>query len=304
MWTWKKMASDNSEYTCPVCYELYHDEGEHFPRILECNHTVCQKCFVHMIGNNRDLPCPICRDPSDVNYSPSEDAIVTFLSKLSAHRSTVSPDENNDNNEKQPTGSMFGNLCIDCYEIAMQAGLGGINTIDKNEEERELRSIRHVLCTKCSRNIPRPSPNQFPIPLYIEEEEEAPENDDDDDDDDYQDEQYTQDLHQTMIWSIASLFMRMASSSPSPVSGYTISLRNSSTPPPPLPPPPPQTTGRITVNNRRCKRKSYCQEPYPCDQCVQYMYNWQERGRAELTWRSKPCRDAPKVTRSQRRRLG
>uniref|UniRef100_A0A3Q4GK57 RING-type domain-containing protein n=1 Tax=Neolamprologus brichardi TaxID=32507 RepID=A0A3Q4GK57_NEOBR len=48
-----------SELTCPVCLELFHD-----PVILECGHHFCQVCIIQCWEAKADelSSCPKCRN--------------------------------------------------------------------------------------------------------------------------------------------------------------------------------------------------------------------------------------------------
>ena len=46
--------------SCQVCFEPYQSTGEHVPRILPCNHTLCEKCIGQLIQRSY-IVCPECR---------------------------------------------------------------------------------------------------------------------------------------------------------------------------------------------------------------------------------------------------
>ena len=54
------MAQSDDSTSCPVCYENYEDAGDHIPRILQCFHTLCEKCIGQLLKENV-LECPECR---------------------------------------------------------------------------------------------------------------------------------------------------------------------------------------------------------------------------------------------------
>ena len=57
----RKGLSSMSEMTnCPICFELYRENGEHVPRILPCHHTLCESCVTNAIKEN-SIQCPECR---------------------------------------------------------------------------------------------------------------------------------------------------------------------------------------------------------------------------------------------------
>ncbi|KAK7075973.1 hypothetical protein SK128_005123 [Halocaridina rubra] len=46
--------------TCEVCMENF-TSGEKDPLVLECGHTYCRSCLQHILGEEVDLTCPLCR---------------------------------------------------------------------------------------------------------------------------------------------------------------------------------------------------------------------------------------------------
>ncbi|KAL3868655.1 hypothetical protein ACJMK2_041434 [Sinanodonta woodiana] len=63
------ITSTHNELMCPVCLGIYAT-----PRILACLHTLCEKCVILLINNERAIPksdnketfnCPVCRYESD-----------------------------------------------------------------------------------------------------------------------------------------------------------------------------------------------------------------------------------------------
>ena len=57
--SWEMAVVDNTT-NCPVCYEDFEENGDHVPRILQCFHTVCEKCIKQLMKENT-LECPECR---------------------------------------------------------------------------------------------------------------------------------------------------------------------------------------------------------------------------------------------------
>ena len=66
------MADIDEVRNCPVCFDSYNDTGEKIPRILNCFHTLCEKC-VKEILKNKKLECPQCRA-----VHPAPDGCVSF----------------------------------------------------------------------------------------------------------------------------------------------------------------------------------------------------------------------------------
>ncbi len=46
-------------YDCPICFELYTEEGERRPKWLPCSHTHCLKCLRDM-QRNGGITCSQC----------------------------------------------------------------------------------------------------------------------------------------------------------------------------------------------------------------------------------------------------
>ena len=69
----RKGLSSMSDITnCPICFELYQENGEHIPRILPCHHTLCESCVTNAIKEN-SIQCPECR----VSYQV-DNGVTTF----------------------------------------------------------------------------------------------------------------------------------------------------------------------------------------------------------------------------------
>ena len=49
-----------SSSVCPVCFEIYHREGDRCPKLLPCTHTVCVQCLEKLLCKDR-VQCPECR---------------------------------------------------------------------------------------------------------------------------------------------------------------------------------------------------------------------------------------------------
>ena len=50
---------------CPVCLDVYEENGDHVPRILPCGFTLCDKCIGRLL-QGKSLDCPECRIRHDV----------------------------------------------------------------------------------------------------------------------------------------------------------------------------------------------------------------------------------------------
>ena len=44
--------------SCPICFELYYSEDDKKAIVLECGHTLCEKCLNDNINKGREI-CPI-----------------------------------------------------------------------------------------------------------------------------------------------------------------------------------------------------------------------------------------------------
>lgn len=56
--------ADSTADKCPVCTEPYHSQGDHSVALLNCDHTVCQRCLASMLKQTADcsrVQCPLCR---------------------------------------------------------------------------------------------------------------------------------------------------------------------------------------------------------------------------------------------------
>jgi hypothetical protein len=49
--------SDESEYSCPICYDDIKDNIY----ITNCNHKFCKKCINKWFNNKINVTCPLCR---------------------------------------------------------------------------------------------------------------------------------------------------------------------------------------------------------------------------------------------------
>ena len=66
------MAELDDTTNCQVCFETFKETGEHVPRILQCFHTVCEKCIKQLMKENT-LECPECR-----TKHPAVNGILSF----------------------------------------------------------------------------------------------------------------------------------------------------------------------------------------------------------------------------------
>ncbi|XP_053335147.1 uncharacterized protein LOC128507984 [Clarias gariepinus] len=56
--------TDSALEECPICTEPYHSQGDHSVALLNCDHTVCQRCLAIMLKRAADcsrVQCPLCR---------------------------------------------------------------------------------------------------------------------------------------------------------------------------------------------------------------------------------------------------
>ena len=53
------------ELRCPMCLQLY--VYSHYPKQLDCKHTCCQDCLLHIVSNGaQNIACPECRHVTNV----------------------------------------------------------------------------------------------------------------------------------------------------------------------------------------------------------------------------------------------
>lgn len=56
--------TDSAVDECPICTEPYRSQGDHSIAVLNCDHTVCQRCLAVMLKRAADcsrVQCPLCR---------------------------------------------------------------------------------------------------------------------------------------------------------------------------------------------------------------------------------------------------
>lgn len=56
--------TDSAVDECPICTEPYNSQGDHSVALLNCDHTVCQRCLAIMLKQAADcsrVQCPLCR---------------------------------------------------------------------------------------------------------------------------------------------------------------------------------------------------------------------------------------------------
>ena len=72
----------DSATNCPVCSEDYTETGDHFPKLLDCGHSLCEKCVSFKLFNSLDcsLECHECGKThiitGGVDFIPKNDRIV------------------------------------------------------------------------------------------------------------------------------------------------------------------------------------------------------------------------------------
>ncbi|XP_076452555.1 uncharacterized protein LOC143288146 [Babylonia areolata] len=72
------MASESSDYECPVCHDDYVD-----PKILPCGHLVCQRCVQSWLDKEgRQACCPLCR--ASIIISPNAAGPADFAAEVNA----------------------------------------------------------------------------------------------------------------------------------------------------------------------------------------------------------------------------
>ena len=45
---------------CEICMEVFKEQGDLTPRILPCNHILCERCLIILVSANAILRCPEC----------------------------------------------------------------------------------------------------------------------------------------------------------------------------------------------------------------------------------------------------
>ena len=80
------MAAVDDMISCPVCFEVYGQEGDHVPRMLQCFHTQCEKCIGHLLQDDF-IKCPECRTKhslpanADAKSFPQNKYVLAYLQK-------------------------------------------------------------------------------------------------------------------------------------------------------------------------------------------------------------------------------
>ena len=80
------MAAVDDMMNCPVCFEVFGEEGDHVPRMLQCFHTQCEKCIGHLLQND-SIECPECRTRhslpanADVKSFPQNKYVIAYIRK-------------------------------------------------------------------------------------------------------------------------------------------------------------------------------------------------------------------------------
>ena len=61
----RSLCSDSSrQHECPICSDPYDPLGDHRMALLNCNHMLCHRCLVCILGRAKDptrVQCPFCR---------------------------------------------------------------------------------------------------------------------------------------------------------------------------------------------------------------------------------------------------
>ena len=76
------MAEDKSNSNCPVCSEDYAETGGKVPKILPCEHSLCEKCASVKLYKDSDcrLECPECSEShaitGGVDFIPKNSRIL------------------------------------------------------------------------------------------------------------------------------------------------------------------------------------------------------------------------------------
>jgi len=56
---------------CPVCFESFDENGKKSPRLLQCNHTICENC-IGILANHSGVRCGLCRHVSELGVYAKE----------------------------------------------------------------------------------------------------------------------------------------------------------------------------------------------------------------------------------------
>ena len=71
---------------CPVCFEEYDENGRHTPKLLPCNHTLCEQCLSEIIEDKKVL-CPECKQTSDATQTfPENQCMLAKISRRTSGR--------------------------------------------------------------------------------------------------------------------------------------------------------------------------------------------------------------------------
>uniref|UniRef100_A0A672LT50 RING-type domain-containing protein n=1 Tax=Sinocyclocheilus grahami TaxID=75366 RepID=A0A672LT50_SINGR len=64
--TVKMASSDEYDYNCPVCCEIFKT-----PVLLSCSHSVCKECLQQFWRTKKTQECPVCRRRSSKKFPPT-----------------------------------------------------------------------------------------------------------------------------------------------------------------------------------------------------------------------------------------
>ena len=139
----RKGLSSMSEMTnCPICFEVYQENGERVPRILPCHHTLCESCVTNAIKEN-SIQCPECRVSYQVDNGVRtfpQNKYILGLITVKAREANMSQPEKPCEEHSSKELSLYCNdcekaICLKCLSTTHR----GHDVVDLQlvEEERD-----------------------------------------------------------------------------------------------------------------------------------------------------------------------
>ena len=134
---------------CPLCKNLYNNQ-ERIPRILlQCGHTICEKCIKNFL-DNPPLKCPEdqteYKDIDSINQFPINKALMKILKKINETK--------NNSSLKGFYTSREGRKVIDSFKMLSSSKKNIEEEFCKEHKNRKLEIIcledRCKICTNCA----------------------------------------------------------------------------------------------------------------------------------------------------------
>ena len=72
---------------CNVCLKEFEESGDHTPRLLQCSHTLCERCIKQLIHDNK-IDCPECRTRHEAKNEEKSFTQNKFLLSQIKHKVT------------------------------------------------------------------------------------------------------------------------------------------------------------------------------------------------------------------------